>query len=94
MRVPAIGPCMQASALSRFCLALRLTLDSSMSTAKALRMSLRATGNGAFEAQADKIGEARGKKGDELAKVIGTNAIFPVRVHCHSECWRGKRSDP
>jgi type II secretory pathway component PulF len=77
LRVPLLGPCIQAAALSRFCLALRLTLDSSMSTGKALRLSLRVTGNGAFEAQSDRI-EKRIKKGDALAKCIGMNPIFPA----------------
>jgi type IV pilus assembly protein PilC len=77
LRVPLLGPCIQAAALNRFCLALRLTLDSSMSTGKALRLSLRVTGNGAFEAQSDRI-EKRIKKGDALAKCIGMNPIFPA----------------
>jgi type IV pilus assembly protein PilC len=48
LRVPVVGPCMQAAAMGRFCMSLRLTLDSSMSTPKAVRLSLKATGNGAF----------------------------------------------
>lgn len=77
LRVPVAGPCIQAAAMSRFCLSLRLTLDSSMSTSKALRLSLKATGNSAFEAQADRIVK-RVKKGDELSKAIGTNSMFPA----------------
>ena len=46
LRMPVIGPCVQAIAMSRFCLALRLTLDSSISVFEAVRLSLRATGNG------------------------------------------------
>ena len=63
--------------MSRFCLALRLTLDSSLSIAKALRLSFRATGNAAFEAQADRIVK-RVSKGDEVAEAVGMNPIFPV----------------
>ena len=63
--------------MSRFCLALRLTLDSSMSIGRALRLSLEATGNPAFLAQMDRIVK-RVKKGDEVAQAIGTNPIFPV----------------
>jgi type IV pilus assembly protein PilC len=77
LSVPVIGPCVQASALSRFCLALRLTLDSSMSIGKALRLSFKATGNGAFQAQGDRIAK-RAAKGEELRTALGTNAIFPV----------------
>ena len=76
LRWPALGPCIRAAALSRFCFALRLTLDSSMSTGKALRLSLRATGNGAFQAQADRIGK-QVAKGQELTAALGTNSVFP-----------------
>ncbi len=77
LRVPVVGPCVQAAALSRFCLALRVTLDSSMSIGKALRLSLKTTGNAAFEAEADKIVK-RVRKGQELAKSIGMNPVFPA----------------
>jgi type IV pilus assembly protein PilC len=77
LRVPVVGPFVHASALSRFCLALRLTLDSSLSIAKAVRMSLKATGNGAFMAQADRIVK-RLKKGDEVIKAFGIDAVFPA----------------
>lgn len=76
LKWPIIGPCIQALAMGRFCLALRLTLDSSMPVAKALRQSLRATGNAAFMAQVDPIVK-RVSKGEELATAIGLNPIFP-----------------
>jgi type IV pilus assembly protein PilC len=76
LRWPVLGPCIQAAAMSRFCLALRLTLDSSMSIGKALRLSLRATGNGAYQAQADRIAK-QVKKGQELTQAIGRSSIFP-----------------
>jgi type IV pilus assembly protein PilC len=77
LNVPVIGPYVRASALSRFCLALRLTLDSSLSPTKAIRLSLKATGNAAFMAQADRIAR-RIKKGEEIAQAIGTISIFPA----------------
>jgi type IV pilus assembly protein PilC len=77
LRVPVVGPCVQAAALSRFCLALRLTLDSSLSIGKALKLSLTATGNGAFQRQADRIVK-RLKKGEELVKAIGKDSVFPA----------------
>jgi type II secretory pathway component PulF len=77
LKVPVIGPYVQASALSRFCLALRLTLDSSLSPTKALRMSLKATGNAAFVAQADRIVK-RMKKGEEIAEAMARNPVFPA----------------
>ena len=75
--MPVVGPFVHAAALSRFCLALRLTLDSSMSIAKAIRLSLKATGNAAFMAQTDRIVK-RLKKGDELGEAIGINSVFPA----------------
>jgi type II secretory pathway component PulF len=77
LKVPVAGPAFQAAALSRFCLALRLTLDSALPIVKALRLSFRATGNAAFQSEADRIAR-RVAKGAELAKAIGTNPIFPV----------------
>jgi type IV pilus assembly protein PilC len=77
LRVPVVGPAVQAAALSRFCLALRLTLDSSLSIGKALRLSFRATGNAAFLAQSDRIVK-RVNKGDELGKSVGMNPVFPA----------------
>jgi len=77
LRVPVVGPFVHVSALSRFCLALRLTLDSSLSIAKAVRMSLKATGNAAFLAQSDRIVK-RVNKGEEVAKAVGMNPIFPA----------------
>jgi type IV pilus assembly protein PilC len=76
LRVPVLGPCLEAGAMSRFCLALRLTLDSSMSIGKALRLSLKATGNGAYQEHADRVAK-RVKKGQELKEALGTIGVFP-----------------
>jgi len=54
LRTPVVGRCLRALALTRFCLALRLTLETGMPIAKALRLSFRATGNAAFTARLDK----------------------------------------
>lgn len=77
LKVPVFGPFVHSSALSRFCLALRLTLDSSLSIGKAIRMSLKATGNAAFMAQAERIAK-RVNKGDPVAEAVGINSIFPA----------------
>lgn len=77
LRLPVAGPAFHAAAMSRFCLALRLTLDSALPVARALRLSLRATDNAAFQAQADRIAKRVGK-GEEVANAIGTNPIFPA----------------
>jgi type IV pilus assembly protein PilC len=76
LRVPALGPCLRALALTRFCLALGLTTDTSMAIHKALRLSLRATGNEAFAADSPKI-EAAVKAGDELTAALARTDLFP-----------------
>lgn len=77
LRLPVVGPYVRAAALSRFCLALRLTLDSSLSAVKAVRLSLRAAGNAAFSSDADRVAK-RIRKGDELARALGSNPQFPT----------------
>jgi len=69
LRVPVVGSCARSIALGRFCLALRLTLETGMPTADALRQSLRATGNAAFAAAEDRVAK-RIKAGDEISRAI------------------------
>src|SRR5262245_27721669 len=69
LRWPVVGPCVRAAAMSRFCLALRLTLDSDMSIKRALRMSLNSTGNGAFMDQTDRIVK-RVEKGETVNEAM------------------------
>ncbi len=76
LRLPAVGPCLEALALTRFCLALRLTLESAMPIARALRLSFRATGNGAFAAAADAAQKAV-KSGDDLTAALAQTRLFP-----------------
>lgn len=76
LNLPAIGPCMQALALARFCLALRLTADSGMSIGRALRLSLRATGNAAF-AEAAHQAAATVKRGEEVHTALSGSGLFP-----------------
>ena len=76
LHVPAIGPCLRALALSRFCLAMKLTMDSELSTHKAIRRSLIATGNGAFEDCAD-TASSRIKKGDDVSQALTRCGVFP-----------------
>jgi len=76
LQLPGLGPCVQALALARFCLALRLTADSGMAIGRALRLSLRATGNAAF-AQAAKQASATVKRGDEVHTALSGSGLFP-----------------
>jgi type IV pilus assembly protein PilC len=75
LHLPGFGPCLTAVAMARFCLAMRLTLDTSLSIATALRLSLRATGNAAFAAQTDTIKEAL-RGGDDVATALSRCGLF------------------
>lgn len=76
LRLPAIGPCMRALALTRFCMALRLTTETGMPIVRAMRLSLSATGNEAFAAKSEQIAdELRG--GEELTTALTKSGLFP-----------------
>jgi type IV pilus assembly protein PilC len=76
MRLPAVGPCVQALALTRFCTALALTGETGMLLQRALRLSLAATGNEAFAAYGRKA-ETAVKKGEELTRALVRTNLFP-----------------
>jgi type II secretory pathway component PulF len=76
LRIPVIGPCLRALAVTRFCLALRLTLETAMPTARALRLSFHATGNSAFEAVAE-TAQKSVKAGEELTVAVAKTRLFP-----------------
>jgi type IV pilus assembly protein PilC len=76
LKVPAIGSCLRALALARFCLALRLTTETGMPIARALRLALRATGNEAYLEECPAIeGAVRG--GDDLTVALDRPGLFP-----------------
>jgi type IV pilus assembly protein PilC len=74
--VPALGPCLRALALGRFCLALRLTTETGMPIRKALRLSLHGTGNSAFVESAPMV-EASVREGNELVVALKPTGLFP-----------------
>jgi type IV pilus assembly protein PilC len=76
LRVPVLGGCLQAIAVSRFCLALRMTLESAMPIRQALALSMRATGNEAFVAKIPVVQSAV-RKGDELSLALAQAHVFP-----------------
>jgi type IV pilus assembly protein PilC len=76
LAVPVLGPCLRALALGRFCLALRLTTESGMSINKALRLSMRATGNHAF-LDASAVAEGAVSKGDDLTSAMDRTHLLP-----------------
>jgi type IV pilus assembly protein PilC len=77
LRVPVLGGCLEAIALGRLALALQLTLDSGLSIMKALRLSLRATGNAAYAATADDVARVL-KAGQSLTEALMLTGLFPA----------------
>jgi type IV pilus assembly protein PilC len=75
LRVPILGPCLEAIALSRFTLALQLTLDSGLPIARGLRLSLEATANAAFAAQAEVVVQTV-KSGRTLHEALERSGLF------------------
>lgn len=76
LHIPALGPCLRALALGRFCMALRLTTETAMPLADALRLSLRATDNEAFVGCTASVrGSVR--KGRDLTRALTKTRLFP-----------------
>jgi type II secretory pathway component PulF len=76
LQLPVIGPCVQAIVVSRFALALQLTLDTSMPLREALELSYAAAGNAAFARHADTVASAV-EEGDELSVALGRGQFMP-----------------
>ena len=75
LRVPIIGDCIEAFAMGRFCMAICLTFESGMPIARALRLSLSATGNAAFSAQTETITQAV-KDGEPVVEALTRSRLF------------------
>jgi type IV pilus assembly protein PilC len=76
LSIPVLGPCFRALALSRFCLALRLTTETGMSITRAVKLAMTATGNAAYEAGQPQV-RASLKAGDDLTKALWDRRLFP-----------------
>src|SRR5262249_56603585 len=75
-RVPGLGPCLRATALTRFCVALRFMLETNLPIMKALRLSLHATDNPAFIASAPAV-EASLRRGNGVATSLAACRLLP-----------------
>jgi type IV pilus assembly protein PilC len=75
LAIPALGPCLRAILMSRFTVAMHLTLDSGLSIGKALRLSLEATGNAYFASRADLVVLAL-KNGQSLHEALQASGLF------------------
>ncbi|HEX4592103.1 MAG TPA: type II secretion system F family protein, partial [Gemmataceae bacterium] len=76
LRVPVIGRCLEAMAMARFCLGLRLTLGAGLPVKAAVKRSLDATGNAAYPARYEDAAAAL-RRGDDLTTILRACAIFP-----------------
>jgi type IV pilus assembly protein PilC len=77
LRIPVVGPFLWDLCLNRFCVGLRLTMDSSMPMADALDLSLRATGNAAFISKSRVIRSSI-MSGDDLTTALTRSRLLPV----------------
>jgi type II secretory pathway component PulF len=75
-RVPALGAGLFSLAMSRFALALQLTLDSSLSPAKALRLSFAAADDAELVAQLDEV-LASVRRGESLSSALAMCSRLP-----------------
>ncbi len=76
MKTPVLGGYLEAAALSRFTLALQLTLDSGISVIRSVRLSLLATGNPVFASQGGKTKKLL-QSGEDLSLALGATKVFP-----------------
>jgi type IV pilus assembly protein PilC len=76
LRVPVIGPCLEALALARFCLAMRLTLGAGLPVKPALKRSLEASGNAAYPARFDEASDLI-RQGEDLTSALRALRVFP-----------------
>ncbi len=78
-RIPVLGTCLRALALTRLCISLRLMLDTRMSVLKAIRLAFAATDNSAFIAAGPNV-EASLRRGNTIADSIGQTRMFPEQL--------------
>lgn len=76
INLPLVGAYLRESALGKFSIGLGLTLDSPMSTKKALRLSMEITSNDAF-IQACQPVLASVKKGQSIVNALSQCGVFP-----------------
>jgi type IV pilus assembly protein PilC len=76
--LPGIGPCLQALAITRFCIAGRLMFETSLSVIKTLRLAFLATDNPAFVAVSPRV-EASLRQGNSINTSFERANIFPEK---------------
>jgi type IV pilus assembly protein PilC len=76
LRLPIFGPCLRAIALTRFCVALHLMLETSLSVRKTLRLALVATDNLAFTSAQGAV-EGALVRGETITSALSSAKVFP-----------------
>ena len=76
LRVPSIGGCLMALAMSRFCLVMRLTMDSALPADRAVKLSLQATGFEVFAENSKRVTKMIAD-GADLSTAVGSVAMIP-----------------
>jgi type IV pilus assembly protein PilC len=76
LRVPVFGPCIRAIAMTRFCVALHLMLETSLSVRKTLRLAMIATDNAAFVSSQGAV-ESALVRGETITSALAAAKVFP-----------------
>ncbi len=75
-RIPVVGGTVKAMALTRFCVALNLVLESGAPILKTFRLSFSATDNAAFETAAP-VADAALRRGSSVTDCVTRTDLFP-----------------
>jgi len=78
LAVPVVGNCLRSFAIARFAWAYALTQQAGMEVKASLEASLKATGNGAFQAAAPQV-IAGVMAGEDFADAIDSTGLFPTQ---------------
>jgi type II secretory pathway component PulF len=76
--LPVIGSCLRAMAMARFCVALRLMLETNLSVVRMFRLAFQATDNAAFIAATPRV-EASLRRGNGMGAAMESAAMFDGR---------------
>lgn len=79
LRLPIVGPCLQMVLLTRFCLAMKLTLGAGLGVKDALRGSLEATGSAFFAAKVRAVSPGV-RRGRDIAEILATTGVIPEEL--------------
>ena len=77
LKIPVIGECMRSFAIARFSWAFALTQQAGMPIEPSVKASLKATGNGAFQAEASEVWRKL-REGETLTEALAATHLFPA----------------